>query len=144
MKIPCRRGVSLIYGLDGRVHKDHHGSEHVQYEPDDHGYRVTCARGDRGCVSGDRGYANDGRDYVSYDRGCAIDVRGCAIGDHDYDLCIENEAFRFSPQDCAPNILHARDARATLRSSSQLADVNDENASNYDDLLHARHCEGSA
>ena len=144
MKIPCRRDVSLIYGLDGRVHKDHHGSENVQYEPDDHGYRVTCARGDRGCVNDVRGYANDGRDYVSYDRGYAIVVRGCAIGDHDYDLCIENEAFRFSPQDCAPNILHARDARATLRSSSQLADVNDENASNYDDLLHARHCEGSA
>lgn len=144
MKIPCRRGVNLIYGLDGRVHKDHHGSEHVQYEPDDYGHRVTYAHGDRGCVSGVRGYASGDRDYVSYDLGCVNDVRGYANGDHDYDLCIENEAFRFSPQDCAPNILHARDARANLRSSSQQADVNDENVSNYDDLLHAHHCEGSA
>ena len=116
MKIPCRRDVNLIYGLDDRVYKDHHESEQVHYEPDDHGYRVTCAHGDRG-------YAND---------------------DHDYDLYIENEAFRFSIQDYAQSILHAKDARATLRSSLRLADANDENASNYDDLLHARHYEESA
>ncbi len=140
----------MIYGLDGHGCKDHHGSEHVQYEPDDRGYRIICDHDDRDYVSGDHDYASGDRDYASYDlgyvnddHGYANDDHGYANGDHDYDLCIENEAFRFFIQDCAPNILHAKDARA-LHSSLQLADVNDENASNYDDLPHARRYEESA
>jgi len=144
VKIPCRRDVNLIYGLDDRVYKDHHESEQVHYEPDDHGYRVTCAHGDRGYANDDRDYVSYDRVYVSYDRDCVNDVRGYANDDHDYDLYIENEAFRFSIQDYAQSILHAKDARATLRSSLRLADANDENASNYDDLLHAHHYEESA
>ena len=134
----------MIYGLDGHGCKDHHGCEHVQYEPDDRGYMIIYAHDDRAYVSGDHDYASYDRGYVN-DVSCYVNgVRGYANGDHDYDLCIKNEAFQFSIQDCAPNILHAKDARAILPSSSRLADVNDENASNYDDLPHAHRYEESA
>ena len=142
VKIPCRRGVSLIYGLDGRVCKDHRGSENVQCEHD-YDYKVICARGDRYALC-DRDYVSDDRDYVSYDRGCVNDARACANHDHDCELYIQNEVSRFSIQDYGQYTLHARDVPATLLSSWRQADVNDENASNYGVPQHAHHYEVSA
>jgi hypothetical protein len=87
VKIPYRRGASLIYVRDGRDCKDHHESEHVRYELDGHDYKIICAHDDRCYARGDRGYVNDGRDYVRYDH---------ANDGHDYDLYTENAVFLFS------------------------------------------------
>lgn len=115
VKIPYRRGVSLIYVRDGHDCMDHRGSEHVRYERDGHDYKIICAHDDRGYARGDRGYVNDDRDYVRYDR--ANDGHDYANDGHDYDLYTENAVFLFSIQDYGPYTLHGTDAPAILLSS---------------------------
>jgi len=120
-----------------------HESGHVQYEHDCR-YNAIYAHDHHGYL-GD--YANDGRDYVISD-GCAIIygyVRGYVCGDHDYALCIQNEAFRSSIQDCDPSIHHVIHVHANLPSySSQQANARDVNENNCDVPRHAHHYEGFA
>lgn len=135
-KTLCHRDASLICVLRGRDCRDHRGSEHVRYERDDHDCRVICANDDHGYGHGDRDYVRYDRGYARYDR-----VRDANDYANDYALNTENGVFLFSIKDYDLSILHGRDAPAILLSSG---DVNDENVSNYDDLLHAHRYEESA